>query len=179
MAITPRVVVGGQGPDGKSTVLLDGPAEATTAAAFPGLEFFMVWGTRDGLTTLDDTSREPQLRPFFPGPGGTRLLFARYAPQSTTPDPIGEQAELMAEAAAKLPGLSDVIEPDQDGMHTTDTIDYGVCLDGELILELDDEERLITPGTVVVQLGARHAWHNRSDTHALMCFVGLGVERTR
>jgi hypothetical protein len=179
MAITPRVVVGGQGRDGRSVVLLDEPAEATTAAAFPGLEFFMVWGTPDGLATLDDTSQEPQLRPFFPGPGGTRLLFARYAPQSTTPEPTGEQVQLMAEAAEKLPGLSNVIESDQNGMHTTDTIDYGVCLAGELVLELDAEERLITPGTVVVQLGARHAWHNRSDTPALMCFVGLGVERTR
>jgi hypothetical protein len=179
MAMNPHVVVGGQARQGKSVVLLDEPAKATTAAAFPGLEFFMVWGTQDGLTTLGDTSIEPQLRPFFPGPGGTRLLFARYAPQSMTPEPTGNQAQLAAEAVEKLPGLSEVIEPDQNGMHTTDTIDYGVCLEGELFLELDDDERLITPGTVVVQLGARHAWHNRSDNYALMCFFGLGIERTR
>jgi hypothetical protein len=178
MVINPHVVVSGRGQDGKSGVLLDGPAEATTAAAFPGLEFFMVWGTRAGLATLDCTSIEPRLWPFFPGPGGTRLLFARYAPQSVTPEPTGDQAQLIAEAAEKLPGLSEVIEPDQNGMHTTNTIDYGVCLEGELFLELDDDERLITPGTVVVQLGARHAWHNRSNNYALMCFFALGIERS-
>jgi quercetin dioxygenase-like cupin family protein len=179
MAIKPHVVVSGTGQHGKSVVLVDEPARATTAAAFPGLEFFMVWGTQDGLTTLGDTSIEPQLWPFFPGPGGTRLLFARYAPQSATPEPTGDQAQLVAEAAEKLPGLSEVIEPEQNGMHTTNTIDYGVCLEGELVLALEDDEMLITPGTVVVQLGARHAWHNRSDNYALMCFFGLGIERTR
>jgi hypothetical protein len=177
MAISPHVVVSGRDRDGQSVVLANEPVEVTTTAVFPGLEFFLVWGTKNGFATLSGTEEVPLLRPFFPGPGGTRLLFARYAPESSTPEPIGEGAQLRAEAAEKLPGLADVIEPDQGGMHTTDTIDYGVCLEGELFLKLDDDEVLITPGTVVVQLGARHAWHNHSDHAALMCFVALGAER--
>ena len=57
------------------------------------------------------------------------------------------------------PGLIGAYEPDNPGFHTTDSVDYGVCLSGEIHLELDDGEmREITPGTIVVQLGGRHAW---------------------
>jgi hypothetical protein len=38
----------------------------------------------------------------------------------------------------KLPGVLANLEPDNPGMHTTDTIDFEVVLSGELILELDD-----------------------------------------
>lgn len=76
-------------------------------------------------------------------------------------------------------GLMDVFEPDAPGMHTTDSVDYGICLEGELYLELDDgEEVRLTPGACVVQRGTRHAWHNRSDRPALMCYVLIGADRT-
>lgn len=63
-------------------------------------------------------------------------------------------------------------------MHTTDTVDYGICVQRELWLELDDgaEER-VTPGTVVVQRGTRHAWRNRGDELATMIYVSIGAQR--
>ena len=43
------------------------------------------------------------------------------------------------------------VEPDNPGMHTTDTIDFEVVLSGELILELDDgAEKVLRPGDTVV-----------------------------
>ena len=46
-----------------------------------------------------------------------------------------------------LPGMLDVLEPDDPGMHTTDTIDFEVILSGECVLELDDgEERVLRAG---------------------------------
>ncbi len=86
------------------------------------------------------------------------------------------------DAAAEMdrlqPGLSPAFEPDSPGMHTTDTVDYGICIRGELWLELDDgvEER-ITAGTVVVQRGTRHAWRNRTDEVATMIYVLIGARR--
>ena len=65
-------------------------------------------------------------------------------------------------------------------MHTTDTVDYGVLLDGELHLELDNRAtRRLTPHDVVVQNGTRHAWRNRSDKPATMLFVLVGASRKR
>lgn len=178
MTIQPRLVVTGRTPDGTSAVLDDRLPAPTTVGAFPGSEFFLLWGTEDGVPAVGTTPRRPRTAPFFAGPGGTRLVLARYAPQSRTPEPLGDPAALAEEVASKLPGLADVMEPDGGGMHTTDTLDYGICLEGELTLELDDGvEVLLTPGSCVVQQGTRHAWHNRGDKPALMCFVGIGAAR--
>jgi hypothetical protein len=84
-------------------------------------------------------------------PGGTRIVFLRWAPESSAPEDLGDPDALAAEASEKLPGLLDVFEPDAPGMHTTDH------------LELDDgEEVTLTPGACVVQRGTRHAWFSGS-----------------
>lgn len=179
MTIQPRLIVTGQTPEGKSVVLADRPADPTTVRAYPGSEFFLLWGTSDGGATVGGSAhREPQVLPFFAGPGGTRLLLARYAPEASTSPPEGDADELADEVDAKLPGLRAVFDPDDtSGMHATDTLDYGICLEGELVLELDEAEVLLTPGSCVVQQGTRHTWHNRGTTPALMCFVGVGATR--
>jgi uncharacterized cupin superfamily protein len=56
-------------------------------------------------------------------------------------------------------------------MHRTASIDYGVVLDGEIVLLLDDEEVALKTGDVVVQRGTIHAWANRSDRITRMLFV--------
>jgi mannose-6-phosphate isomerase-like protein (cupin superfamily) len=149
-----------------------------TVRAYPGVEFHQLWGTEDGGASLAARRPGPTVPPFFPGPGGTRLLLVRYAPESSAPEPDGDPADLAREVKEKLPGLAEVFESPDSGMHATDTVDYGICLDGELCLELDDgKEVLLTPGCCVVQLGTRHAWHNRGDKPALMCFVSIGARR--
>lgn len=179
MTIQPRLIVTGREADGKSVFVTDEPGDPISVGAIPGSEFFMLWGTPDGTPTVGATPEQPTLWPFFPGTGGTRILFLRWAPESSAPEELGDPDALGAEAAEKLPGLMDVFEPDAPGMHTTDSIDYGICLEGELHLELDDgKEVTLTPGACVVQRGTRHAWHNRSDRPALMCYVLVGAERT-
>ncbi|MGW4966045.1 cupin domain-containing protein [Nonomuraea sp. NPDC004186] len=184
MAIDPRLVVTGFGPDGAAVIVRDTPVAPITARALPGQEMYLLWGSPDGGATVGPKAADPITLPFFAGAGGTRLLLVRFPPASSivglpsAPSPE-EQAEIDAEVEERLPGLMDVFEPgDPSGMHTTDTLDYGICLEGELWLELDsgDEVRL-TPGACVVQQGTRHAWHNRAETPALMAFVGIGAER--
>jgi cupin domain len=182
MVMEPRLVVTGSGPDGASTVLRDGPPAPVTIRALPGQDLYLLWGTADGGTTVWTGPQEPVLLPFFPGPGGTRLLMVRFPPRSATPEPADDPAddpgEIAAEAAARLPGLMDTFESDESGMHATNTLDYGICLEGELWLELDGgREVWLTPGTCVVQQGTRHAWHNYGDEPALMCFMDLGARR--
>jgi uncharacterized cupin superfamily protein len=179
VSIQPRLIVTGRESDGRSVFVTDEPGEPITVGAIPGSEFFMLWGTEDGPATVGSRPEQPTLWPFFPGTGGTRILFLRWAPESSAPEELGDPDALAAEASEKLPGLLDVFEPDAPGMHTTDSVDYGICLEGELHLELDDgEEVTLTPGACVVQRGTRHAWHNRSDQPALMCYVLIGADRT-
>ena len=181
MPIRPRLIVTGRESDGTSVFVTDEPADPIEVAALPGSEIYLLWGTEDGVPTVGTKPRAPKHLPYFPGTGGTRILFHRFAPDSSVSesvdDPAAQVAEV-AEVAEKLPGLLDVFEPENPGMHTTDSVDYGICLEGEMFLELDNgEEVRLTPGACVVQQGTRHAWHNRSDKPALMCYVLIGADR--
>ena len=57
-------------------------------------------------------------------------------------------------------------------MHKSETVDYGILLSGERILMLDDGERVLKPGDVVVQIGSWHAWGNPEGSQ--MAFVMMG-----
>ena len=56
-------------------------------------------------------------------------------------------------------------------MHRTQTVDYGIVLDGEVVLVLDDSETVLRAGDVVVQRGTNHRWENRSGATARVAFV--------
>jgi quercetin dioxygenase-like cupin family protein len=56
-------------------------------------------------------------------------------------------------------------------MHRTETVDYGVVMEGELTLILDDSEVELKVGSVVIQRGTNHAWANRSGKPCRMLFV--------
>ena len=56
-------------------------------------------------------------------------------------------------------------------MHRTQTVDYGVVIEGEIVLVLDDSEVLLQAGSVVIQRGTNHAWANRSNRTCRMLFV--------
>lgn len=58
-------------------------------------------------------------------------------------------------------------------MHRTVSLDYGVVLEGEVMLVLDSgEEKLLQRGDIAVQRGTNHAWRNNSQTRwARMLYV--------
>ncbi|KIJ31112.1 hypothetical protein M422DRAFT_36350 [Sphaerobolus stellatus SS14] len=50
-------------------------------------------------------------------------------------------------------------------MHSTKSIDYGIVIEGEIELELDNGEKtVLKAGDVIVQRQTKHAWHNRHAT---------------
>lgn len=53
-------------------------------------------------------------------------------------------------------------------IHKSATVDYGIVLAGERVLRLDDGERVMRPGDVVVQRATNHAWSNLSDRRAVL-----------
>jgi len=107
-------------------------------------------------------------------------MLVTYPPDSVTAVPGFDPAAARAEYLARLPGLAERFEPDNPGMHTTDSIDYVIVVDGEISLELD--ERMVGPfqcGDIVVQNGTRHAWRNRGNKPAKLVFVFVGAKRGR
>ena len=178
MPIEPRLIVTGHSPEGEAIFVEDRQPDPVEVQLMPGSDFYLLWGTPDGGAVVGEQHAAPVTRPYFPGLGGSRALFLRWAPHSDEPHPAADPAAVAADVEAKLPGLMDPFEEGGEGMHTTDTVDYGICLEGELVLTLDhDEEVTLTPGSCVVQLGTRHRWQNRSDRPALMCYVQIGARR--
>jgi mannose-6-phosphate isomerase-like protein (cupin superfamily) len=58
-------------------------------------------------------------------------------------------------------------------VHKTETVDYGIVLEGERTLVLDDRELVMRPGDVVVQVGNWHGWANPGQG-SRMAFVMIG-----
>ena len=175
-----RRIVTGHDPQGKSVIVSDGPAPRSTAFRhIPGFVTTLAWETLAGATVpASDQDPSRTAVSWIPAPGGTNLMFITFPPESVM---VAAGFDAMAagqEMAQTLPGLAQKFEPDGCGMHTTDTVDYGVVLGGELYLELDGGVmRKLTPWDVVVQNGTRHAWRNLSDKPATMLFVLVGAQR--
>ncbi len=172
-----RRVVTGQDARGKSVFVCDEEVEPVTLELFPGVEFHRLWGADETPKLPTDGTPTSQHR-YFPPVGGFRWGFFTLPPKSVAaPESINFEAAL-SEAAEKLPGVTDVFEPDHPGMHTTDTVDFEVVVSGEITLELDDgAEVTLKPGDTVVQNGTRHAWRNRGDVPAVIAVGIIGAQR--
>jgi hypothetical protein len=62
------------------------------------------------------------------------------------------------------------------GFHATDTVDYAICLEGEVWAVMDEGETLMRPGDVLIQRGTYHAWSNRTDRIARMAFILIDAQ---
>jgi uncharacterized cupin superfamily protein len=82
------------------------------------------------------------------------------------------------EAEEQLPGAIVRQEPDNPGMHTTETIDFEYVISGEVWLELDDGVEVhLCAGDTVVQNGTRLAWRNKTSEPCRMMTILVGAHR--
>jgi len=172
-----RCVVTGQQGDGKSVIVADKEVDPITVSLLPGTQFHRLWGS-NSTPTLPTDGTPPDQASYFPPPGGYRFGFFTLGPDSESlPDDLDLGAALV-ELGTKLPGLAEAMEPDNPGMHTTDTVDLDLVVSGDVWLELDDGEELhLHAGDCVVQNGTRHAWRNRSSEPAVLFVTLLGAPR--
>ena len=144
--MTTRRIVTGHLADGRSVVLDDSPVPHVRI--LPGAAFDEVWATGQAPEPLglappgEPTSGAPMIGP---APGGSTIRMIEFAPASA--------------GGGRSP------------MHRTRSVDYGIVIEGEMILILTDQEVVLRPGDVVIQRGTDHAWENRSDRPARMAFV--------
>ncbi|MEE8419434.1 MAG: cupin domain-containing protein [Dehalococcoidales bacterium] len=164
-----RRVVTGHTPDGKATVVSDTLVEGVT-----GRPVNMLWGSEETVTFPDNGSPTAFSPTDFPSVGGFRFGVFTVQPQSNTPQAISEREEAWKKTA-EHPGKHFHPEPDNPGMHTTDTIDFEYVISGEIWLELDDGEEVhLKAGDTVIQNGTRHAWRNKGTEpcQVVVCIIG-------
>ena len=174
-----RRVVTGNDEHGRSRVLFDGAApNVNPRAVSPGAGMTDVWVFEDcpaGISGERDDGNLPFN--FEPPARGGHLRIV----QSTAPppgyDPAQDPAAVPVHAPRQRPGGT----WDRGGqnacsspIHKSATVDYGIVLEGERVLLLDDGERVMWPGDVVVQLGNWHGWTN-PRAGSLMAFVMMGA----
>lgn len=173
-----RRVVAGNDSQGKSVFLSDGVAPASYDFEFtPGQSLTRVWFT-SGQPTVTHPLTEPTevTAPVLPPPGGASFLIVQHAPESVVTDPRFDAAQANIEFATYAPDVAATFEVNEPGMHQTPTVDYGIVLDGEIWLELDDgAETRLTRGDTFVQIGGRHAWRNKTERPATVAFILTGA----
>jgi mannose-6-phosphate isomerase-like protein (cupin superfamily) len=172
-----RVVTGIR--NGKSVFISDGPApNSHIHQALPGFMHSVCWAMAPvPQLPLPVGEAAPAGIRITPAPGETRLLVVCFPPDAVMADPAFDGHAAAAEQARLLPGLADCFEPDHPGMHSTESVDYDIVLNGEIWLELDDGAQVhLQQGDVVVQCGTRHAWRNKGSKSATMAFVLVGAD---
>jgi len=128
---------------------------------------------RDGLAIIEsDTVFEPR-----PVTGGI-ASFAKLWTTATSPADNTDEFD----GALRKTGLTcsggtvlrfvDFGPGKASPMHKTNSIDYGIVIEGEVELRLDSGVATrLKPGDVVVQRGTNHAWVNVGTRWARMAFV--------
>ena len=171
-----RRVVTEHSSQGVASFAQDGPVPRTDIfRTVPGLVSRMIWSTSASTALpFNGTDPTPLVTCFVPEPGETCFLVLTFPPDAVFMSPDFDGSAAMAENLAVSPGLAERFEP--DGKHQTPTVDYGIVLDGEIWMELDDgNETCLGQFDAFVQNGTRHAWRNKSDKPATIAVVLVGA----
>jgi mannose-6-phosphate isomerase-like protein (cupin superfamily) len=132
-------------------ILSDGPAPAS-------------WCTEVWATSADKPQGfdPPEIKPtLMPPSKGTRWRIVDLPPDSSV---------RRAAPASAVEGV------DEEGWHTTNTVDYVYILEGDITLEVDDGRVDLHPGDCVVQRATNHRWRNHGTSPARMVAVMINLE---
>jgi hypothetical protein len=143
-----RIVTGHDGA-GKSMFLEIGePAQHHHRTSGP-VQFVELWNTNATPAPIESIEpKEPNER----------------LPLRIPPDPGGTILRILDIYPGHLKHIAPRADGGHPGMHRTETIDYGIMIEGEITMLLDDSEVTLRPGDVVIQRGTNHGWENRSET---------------
>ncbi|QUD85940.1 cupin domain-containing protein [Phenylobacterium montanum] len=170
-----RRIVTGHDDEGKAIVISDGPPERVQSLGPKGPIFYELWNTRQAPVLIDRRGGEPAETGLILAPPerGTRIRILDIAPEDDALETIDAEEsrrhfELVGAGEASTNQGGDAPHP---FMHRTETIDYGIVLEGEITLILDRAETLVRAGDVVIQKGTNHAWANRSGRNCRIAFI--------
>jgi DUF917 family protein len=137
--------------------------------------FYEVWNTTETPARIDKASSEPKEEGIILAPpaGGTRIRVLDVPPEGdeiknmSAEEAVKHFAEIGAQEAPVDQGQSER----HALMHRTETIDYGIVLEGEIVLIMDEGEMVCRQGDIIIQRGTNHGWSNRSDKTCRIAFI--------
>jgi mannose-6-phosphate isomerase-like protein (cupin superfamily) len=170
-----RRVVTEEDASGRARIVADGRVPAMSVPERPGYNVSNVWVTGDTPAPINVPDRVAAHRGVLPPPRGTVLRVIDYPPESA--DPAERRRQLAATFGTLYPDAEHRIDDKHPGMHRTETVDYAIVLEGEIVAMLDDSETVLRAGDILIQRGTSHAWANRSGKSARVCFVLIDGKR--
>ena len=166
-----RRVVTGHNIDGRSIFIMDGEPPVVDPGRF-GIHATEIWETdQTPAANLGDTDPTNHPRQLAPPKNGTRIRILQYQP-----DAIRRAVDQSAHFASMDAGHARDPDARHFGFHKTDTVDYAIVLSGEIYAMMDEGEKLLNTGDVLIQRGTNHAWSNRSDQPATIAFILIDAE---
>jgi mannose-6-phosphate isomerase-like protein (cupin superfamily) len=175
-----RRVVTGHDANGKAIVLEDRDApNVRTNPLRPGHISTELWKTHSARPAIKRSEPDPTEGPKvqIPPRNGTVFRISEIAPETEAIRNIdAEQAREVFKAMGNETGSTFGENKRHPFMHRTETVDYAVVLEGEVVMLLDESEVHLKAGDVVIQRGTNHAWSNRSDKPVKMLYVLIDGE---
>lgn len=154
-----RRVITGEDKDGRSLVIVDGaPASEIGDPNLGGL--FEIWHEAIGGAFAKTDARDlGEAKPILsPADGKVKVRWFVISP---VPDGIPpEMAKtLVRQRFADFGADHELTDQDRHpAMHKTETLDIICLIQGEASLILDNEERRLKAGNIVIQRGTSHGW---------------------
>jgi hypothetical protein len=173
-----RRIVTGHDASGRAVIQEDGPVpRVQRIGGEHGPLFFEIWNTRATPAPIDRDSGEPAESSIelAPPAHGTRIRVLEIPPDNAGLEKLTEEEIKAHFAAVGAPEAAATAGPGgarrHAFMHRTETIDYGIVLEGELTLIVDVGETIVRAGDIVIQRGTSHGWANRSNRNCRIAFV--------
>ena len=167
----PRRIVTGHDAQGRSIFLQDDAAPNMIQPEHsPNVGMFNLWRLMSiPASNAGDADGAPAdaAITLAPPPGGLVFRIMEMPPDA-------ERNYTAQSEVFKAYGNPEAIshgEQRHPGFHKTDSIDFGILLEGEIWALMDVGEKLLHPGDVVIQRGTNHAWANRSNKPARIAFI--------
>ncbi|KAI0973194.1 hypothetical protein F4678DRAFT_428191 [Xylaria arbuscula] len=121
---------------------------------------------------------DDEIHPFpgFAANAATIWKNHKYPAELVDSDPAKEGLEMYTQGS--LIRVVDFPPNSQGHNHRTSSLDYGIVLDGELELHLEDGScTIVRPGDVVVQQATMHQWNNNTNKPIRVLFILLPSEK--
>ena len=171
-----RRIVTGHDDQGRAVILEDSPPpRVARIGGERGPMFYEVWNTQESPARIDRNSGEPVEEgiTLAPPTNGTRIRVLDVPPEDSSFSEITpEEAQAhFAEVAAGDASSHSGEASRHPFMHKTESVDYGIVLEGELTLIMDIGETVVRAGDIIIQRGTNHGWANRSDKNCRIAFI--------
>jgi hypothetical protein len=171
MATAVRRIITGHHPDGRSRVLMEGPAPNVKQRQ-AGNASTLLWVT-DGAPAQPAKEDSAAQEIGVPPPRrGSIFRLAEFPPGFG----VADSRDVPIADLALGPDIAPGHPPRYPGVHRTRSIDYITVLEGEICLLLDDGEVRLKAGDVVVQQATNHAWINRSSAPCRLAMVFIDAD---